>query len=85
MENRKLKLKLKLYRVIKKSWFSVLEWYPVKIYKKIYDVFPYMNTHYFHFKNQTLSLKLKKHFTAISPSFKIGRYTAVSIFSGWSI
>ena len=28
--------------------------------------FPYMKIHYFHFINQTLSLKLKAHFTAIS-------------------
>ena len=31
---------------LKKSWFSVLEGYPVKIYKTNY-IFRYMNTHYF--------------------------------------
>ena len=45
----------------------VLEGYPVKIYKKkLYDDLLYINTHYFHFINQTLSLKLKAHFAAIS-------------------
>ncbi len=38
----------------------------MKILKKLYDVFPYMNIHYFHFINQTLSLKLKAHFREIS-------------------
>ena len=36
------------------------------MYKKKYDVFPYMNKHYFQFINQTLSLKLKEQFTEIS-------------------
>ena len=49
----------------KKTSFSVLAGYPVKIYKnKLYDDFLYMNTHFFHFINQTLSLKLKAHFAA---------------------
>ena len=31
---------------LKKTWLSVLEGYPVKIFlKKIYDVFPYINIH----------------------------------------
>ena len=39
---------------------------PEKYTQKLYNVFPYMNTHYFHFINQTQSLKLNAHFTAIS-------------------
>ncbi len=50
----------------KKTWFCVLAGYPVDIQKKIYDDFLYMNTHYFYFINQTLSLKIKAHFEAIS-------------------
>ncbi len=39
-----------IYRVIKKTWFSVLEGHPVKINKqKLYDVFLCMNTHFFSF------------------------------------
>ena len=51
---------------LKKTWFIVLEGYPVKIYKNMYDVFPYMNTIYFHLINQFLSFKLKAQFTARS-------------------
>ena len=60
--------KQSIYRVTqKKTSFSVLAGYPVKIYKKkLYDDLLYINTHYFHFINQTLSLKLKAHFAAIS-------------------
>ncbi len=44
-----------LYRVIKQTWFCVLEGYPVKIYKKrLYDVFLCMNSNIFHFINHLL-------------------------------
>ena len=65
--NNKLISKLNIQGDSKKTSFSVLAGYPVKIYKKkLYDDLLYINTHYFHFINQTLSLKLKAHFAAIS-------------------
>ncbi len=47
--------------------------------KKFYDVFPYMNIHYFHFIKQTLSLQLKAHFTAISFQKTVGLHLFIRI------
>ena len=60
-------LHLFIYRVVQKNLFLCFIGVPCKdIPKKLYDVFLYMNTHYFHFINKTLSLNLKVHFAAIS-------------------
>ena len=55
------------YRVIKKNLVLGFSEVPCKdIQKKLYDNFLCTNTHHFHFINQTISLKLKAHFAAIS-------------------
>ena len=56
-----------MYRMIKKKLGLVFSGVTVPCKDiKLYDVFHYMNIHYFYFINKTLSLKLKAHFMAIS-------------------